>query len=279
MMVESALNHPFLESRCRTLLFGCENKSSGRAKHSHGTVEKGKCDRFFLDRRGALRSFDAKRLSRKKGGALRGRGWKYGSGFVDGVFPVLSPRAQEILKFLQKECDVSKTWASLDTLTPTHSSWDDLIDVAIQLRCSKHWDSVVSVCEWLLYKSSFKPDIICYNLLIDAFGQKSQHKKAESIYLKLLEDRCVPTDDTYALLISAYSMSGLLHKAEAVFAEMRRSGVPPSVVVYNSYIDGLMKGRNTQKAVETFQKMKKDQCQPTTTTYTMMINLYGKVSL
>lgn len=67
MMVESALNHPFLESRCRTLLFGCENKSSGRAKHSHGTVEKGKCDRFFLDRRGALRSFDAKRLSRKKG--------------------------------------------------------------------------------------------------------------------------------------------------------------------------------------------------------------------
>lgn len=79
------------------------------------------------------------------GGALRGRGWKYGSGFVDGVFPVLSPRAQEILKFLQKECDVSKTWASLDTLTPTHSSWDDLINVAIQLRCSKHWDSVVSV--------------------------------------------------------------------------------------------------------------------------------------
>lgn len=91
-----------------------------------------------------------------------------------------------------------------------------------------HHNNSLQVCEWILYKSSFKPDIICYNLLIDAFGQQSQHKKAESIYLKLLEAHCVPTDDTYALLISAYCMSGLLDKAEAVFAEMRRSGIPPS---------------------------------------------------
>lgn len=101
----------------------------------------------------------------------------------------------------------------------------------------QHNDSL-QVCEWILYKSSFKPDIICYNLLIDAFGQNYQHKNAESIYLKLLEDRCVPTDDTYALLISAYCMSGLLHKAEAVFAEMRRSGVPPSMFPYH-YIKNL----------------------------------------
>ena len=32
--------------------------------------------------------------------SLRGRGWKYGSVFVDGIFPVLSPIAPQIMEFL-----------------------------------------------------------------------------------------------------------------------------------------------------------------------------------
>ncbi|KAL5975743.1 hypothetical protein ACLOJK_020069 [Asimina triloba] len=212
------------------------------------------------------------------GGSLRGRGWKYGSGFVDGIFPVLGPMAQELLKYLQKEKDVDKIWQSLDTLSVTHSTWDDLINVSVQLRLNKQWDPIVSVCEWILYKSSFKLDIMCYNLLIDAYGQKFQHNKAESVYLKLLETYCIPTEDTYALLLRAYCLCGLLDKAEAICAEMRRHGVHPSEVVYNAYIDGLMKGGNTQRAVEVFQKMKGDGCQPSADTYTMLINLYGKAS-
>lgn len=70
---------------------------------------------------------------------------------------------------------------------------------------------------------------MCYNLLIDAYGHKSQHKKAESTYLELLEARCVPTEDTYALLLRAYCNSRLLEKAEAIFAEMRKNGLPPSM--------------------------------------------------
>ena len=53
----------------------------------------------------------------------------------------------------------------------------------------------------------------------------------------------------------------------------------PGAVVYNAYINGLMKGGNSDKAEEIFKRMKKDACKPTTETYTMLINLYGKVSL
>lgn len=91
---------------------------------------------------------------------------------------------------------------------------------------------IFQICEWILYRSSFRPDVICYNLLIDAYGQKSLYKKAESTYLELIEARCVPTEDTYALLLRAYCTSGLLEKAEAVFAEMRKFGVPPSRVLF-----------------------------------------------
>lgn len=83
----------------------------------------------------------------------------------------------------------------------------------------------------MLYKSSFKPDVICYNLLIDAYGQKSLYKEAESTYLELLEARCMPTEDTYALLLKAYCLPGLLDKTEAVFAEMWKVGLPPSMLL------------------------------------------------
>ncbi|XP_027185490.1 pentatricopeptide repeat-containing protein At2g35130-like [Coffea eugenioides] len=240
-------------------------------------VEKLKPDSLFIDKRGKLRSFNRKRVSRQKGGSLRGKGWQYGSGFVDGIFPVLSPIAQKVLNYVRKEVDVHRVWSSLDTLPHSNNTWDDLINVAVQLWLNKQWDPIIQVCEWILYRSSFQPDIICYNLLIDAYGQKSLIKKAESIYVELLEAHCIPTEDTYALLTKAYCTSGQLEKAEAIFTEMRQHGLPPSTVVYNAYIDGLMKLRKAPKALEIFQRMERDHCQPSTDTYTMLINLYGKV--
>lgn len=70
---------------------------------------------------------------------------------------------------------------------------------------------------------------MCYNLLIDAYGQKYLYKKAEETYVDLLQARCIPTEDTYALLIKAYCACGLLEKAEAAFVDMRKYGLPPSM--------------------------------------------------
>ena len=79
------------------------------------------------------------------GGSLRGRGWKYGSGFVDGIFPVLSPIALQILDFAQNDIDPNQLWGSLDTLPASHTTWDDIINVVVQLRFKKKWDSIVLV--------------------------------------------------------------------------------------------------------------------------------------
>ncbi|KAJ8567783.1 hypothetical protein K7X08_019991 [Anisodus acutangulus] len=239
-------------------------------------VKKWKQDSIFIDRRGRFQHFDHKKVSRKRCGSLRGRGWKYGSGFVDGIFPVLSPIAQQILTFVKKERDPERIWSALDTLRPTDHTWDDIINVAVQLRINKQWDLIILICEWILCRSSFQADVICYNLLIEAYGQSSLVKKAESTYLALLGARCVPAEDTYALLLKSYSKCGMLDKAEAVFSEMRKNGLPPSALVYNACIDGLMKGRNPQKALAIFDRMKCESCKPSTDTYTMLINLYGK---
>ncbi|KAB5532330.1 hypothetical protein DKX38_019000 [Salix brachista] len=252
LLVRCTLNHIFIESRIRNGHFRCREKNP-----SSGDVKKWKSDRVYIDKHGKWRIFDHKKMSRKRCGSLRGQEWKYGSGFVDGIFPVLSSVAHQILNFVRKEVDPNNVWAALDTLPVTHETWDDLINVAVQLRLNKQWDPIA---------------------LVDAYGQKYLYKKAEETYVDLLQARCIPTEDTYALLIKAYCACGLLEKAEAAFVDMRKYGLPPSAIVYNAYIDGLMKAGNPQRAIEIFQRMKNDGCQPSTNTYTLLINLHGKVS-
>lgn len=111
------------------------------------------------------------------------------------------------------------------------------------------------MCEWILYKSLFQPDIICYNLLIDAYGHKKLYKKAETTYLGLLEARCIPTEDTYALLLRAYCTCGLLDKAEAIFTEMRNYGLPPSRFLFILFYIHLYFGINTTIMILIFMQV------------------------
>ena len=58
---------------------------------------------------------------------------------------MLSPIAQQIFSFIQKEVDPSIVWAAFDTLPAAHDTWDDLINVAVQLRLNKQWDLILLV--------------------------------------------------------------------------------------------------------------------------------------
>uniref|UniRef100_A0A453NKF0 PROP1-like PPR domain-containing protein n=1 Tax=Aegilops tauschii subsp. strangulata TaxID=200361 RepID=A0A453NKF0_AEGTS len=262
---------------CGNIQQGTSSLHDAEANSSrYGERKNRKHPGAYIDKDGEARTFDRKKISRKRGGAMRGRGWKYGSGFVDGVFPVLSPMAQDILELVQKGTDTAKVWQALDNVPPTHALWDDVLNVAVQLRLSRQWDPIISVCEWIVHRSSFRPDVVCYNLLIDAYGRTRRLGKAEAMYAALLEARCVPTEDTYALLLRAYCAAGSLHRAEGVISEMREHGIPPSATVYNAYLDGLLKARCAEKAVEVYQRMKRERCRTNTETYTLMINVYGK---
>ncbi|KAG4918662.1 hypothetical protein JHK85_056943 [Glycine max] len=268
------LSHTLIEPRA------CMNDSEWKANDSNSVaLEKFKRDSVYIDKNGRLRNFNHKKVSRKKCGSLRGRGWKYGSGFVDGIFPVLSPTAQQILDYVEKGVESESIWGSLDMLPPTLDAWDDIFTVAVQLRMRKQWDSIISkktvqICRWILLRSSFKPDVICYNLLIEAFGQKLLYKEAESTYLQLLEARCIPTEDTYALLIKAYCISGLLEKAEAVFAEMRNYGLPSRK--NQEFSSPNSRAGYPYGAAEIFSLMQHMGCEPDRASYNILVDAYGK---
>lgn len=172
LTVERAISYIFTGPR------SCKADFRWKAKSSNdGAAEKSKhkLDTIYIDKRGKFRSFNHKKVSRKRcnqnialillslqymllhtscskmrtifciGGSLRSRGWKYGSGFVDGIFPVMSPAAEQILDIVQNEADRIKIWEVLDTLPASHIIWDDIINVAVQLRLNKMWDSIILV--------------------------------------------------------------------------------------------------------------------------------------
>ncbi|KAJ0041074.1 hypothetical protein Pint_26545 [Pistacia integerrima] len=150
-IVGNSLNRILIEPRSCKSDFRCRANSSS----SGVSIQKYNPDGFFIDKNGKLRSFNHKKLSRKRCGSLRGKGWKYGSGFVDGIFPVLSPIAQQILQFVQKEVNFNNICDSFDTLPPTHATWDDLINVAVQLRLNKRWDPIIFVRNLCCFASYF----------------------------------------------------------------------------------------------------------------------------
>ncbi|KAH7545648.1 hypothetical protein FEM48_Zijuj01G0115600 [Ziziphus jujuba var. spinosa] len=79
-----------------------------------GAVKKSKPDGIYMDKRGKVRRFNPKKLSRKICGSLRGRGWTYGSGFIDGIFPLISPTARQLLDILLKEVELLKEKLGFD---------------------------------------------------------------------------------------------------------------------------------------------------------------------
>ena len=108
---------------------------------------------------------------------------------------------------------------------PWHQWFDCILDLHILIDLFSHLSD-----EWMDIVQEFLPSR--YHLLQFAYRclrQKSLPKKAESVYIELLEAHCIPTEDTFALLTKAYCMCGLLEKAEVVFAEMRKHGLPPSM--------------------------------------------------
>ncbi|GJS30976.1 ribonuclease H-like domain-containing protein [Tanacetum coccineum] len=169
----------------------------------------------------------------------------------------------------------------------------------------ENMDQLVREMEYSQW-STYQPDIICYNLLIDAFGQKSYADKAESTYLNLLEAGCIPTEILMHFLLRAYCKCGLLEKAEAVFMEMRKydlspsefkpsaivsekaeeifeklheAGIEPDVYPYNALMEAYSRAGFPYGAAEIFSLMQHMGCEPDRASFNIMVDAYGRSGL
>ena len=191
-MTEAAFYHPVTPLRCKLIRYA-KNLKEGRKSYS-GTADRGNYDHICIDKRQRPRTINPKKLLRKKKG-------KFCISFV--MFS-----AQWLSKFWNSWW--SEYWKNL-VFTRNSSSYSQFMGWSRQ-RSSRtspeqavgsssvrwcifnlstsyciafknmfaQWENFVQVCEWILFRSSFHPDVICYNLLIDAYGQKKKFSSMRS---------------------------------------------------------------------------------------------------
>ncbi|GJW60651.1 pentatricopeptide repeat-containing protein [Tanacetum coccineum] len=258
-------------------------KSSSDAQRS----QKFKRDSLYIDKQGKLTSFNHKKVSRKRGGSLRGQGWKYGSGFVDGIFPVLSPDAQQIFQLQEKEkrCKFSMQ-CSYSPSSPAHiTTWDDIISVLLVQ---------FSLIRKIMGSNAF--GAVVYNAYIDGLVKGRNSQKAIEIYQRMKRNCCQPSTDTYTMLINLYGkennldgqtdsddsesfihgFEGLCEKAEEIFEKLQEAGIEPDVYAYNALMEAYSRAGFPYGAAEIFSLMQHMGCEPDRASFNIMVDAYGR---
>lgn len=75
----------------------------------------------------------------------------------------------------------------------------------------------------------FKPDVGCFNMLMDAYGRTKQWTEAENTFHLMKKFQCLPTETSFNVLMAAYSRGGQLERAERVLHEMKESNCSPGI--------------------------------------------------
>jgi len=79
----------------------------------------------------------------------------------------------------------------------------------------------------VLQTDTFKADVGCYNMLMDAYGRTRQWLEAENTFASMKRRQCVPTETSFNILMAAYSRGGQLERAEQLFNEMQEHNYFP----------------------------------------------------
>ncbi|KAF5772774.1 putative tetratricopeptide-like helical domain superfamily [Helianthus annuus] len=121
-----------------------------------------------------------------------------------------------------------------------------------------------------------KPNLVCYNTLLDAMGRTKRTWQVKSIYQQLLSSGLTPGWATYASLIRAYGKARYGDDAMIVYKEMTAKGMNLNNVLYNTLLSMCADIGFVDEAVELLDDMKScTDCKPDSWTYSSMLTIFS----
>ncbi|BBN17525.1 protein MpPPR_10 [Marchantia polymorpha subsp. ruderalis] len=135
--------------------------------------------------------------------------------------------------------------------------------------------TVVSVFKDM-YTQGIEPDIVSFNILLEACVSGSHVKEAQKIFDNLKRRGLKPTVITYTTLITVYANSGHCSDALLLLSEMLAHNCLPNAVTFSSLITACARDGVYEEAEKLFQVMKDFQVEPNVVTYNAMIDLNRK---
>lgn len=121
-----------------------------------------------------------------------------------------------------------------------------------------------------------KPNVICYNSLIDAFAKSGETASAEQWLATMAAEGVEPTVASYTSVLHAYARAGDLRAAERMLERMTERGVQANVVSYGALLQGFVKTGDVARAEKWFAHMQEAGIEPNNVTYSTLINVCAK---
>ncbi|KVH98954.1 pentatricopeptide repeat-containing protein At4g16390, chloroplastic-like [Cynara cardunculus var. scolymus] len=127
-----------------------------------------------------------------------------------------------------------------------------------------------------------KPDLICYNTMLDAIYRAKLPSEIKSIHQEILNSGLSPAFATYASLLRAYCKSCCGDEAMNVYNEMLAKGMELNTLLYNTLLRMCVDIGFVDEAASIFEEMKRSRYgQPNSRTFSSLITIFsscGQVS-
>ncbi|KAG6417014.1 hypothetical protein SASPL_124455 [Salvia splendens] len=129
-----------------------------------------------------------------------------------------------------------------------------------------------------MQRSIYRPDVVSYALLINAYGKARREEEAIAVFEEMLDAGVRPTQKAYNILLDAFAISGMVEQARVVFKSMRRDRCTPDLCSYTTMLSAYVNASDMDGAEKFFKRIKQDGFEPNVVTHGTLINGYAKAN-
>ncbi|KAF8409444.1 hypothetical protein HHK36_005520 [Tetracentron sinense] len=157
--------------------------------------------------------------------------------------------------------NASKTFDQLPELKceRTVKSFNALLSACVD---SKNFDKVEKLFRELPSNLSINPDIVSYNIVIQAFCEMGSLDSALSMLDEMESNGVSPTLITFNILLNALHGGNRFSDGEGIWARMEKGNCVPDIRSFNAKLRGLILGGKTTEAVKLVEELRSNGLEP-----------------
>ncbi|XP_077254005.1 uncharacterized protein LOC143892971 [Tasmannia lanceolata] len=170
-------------------------------------------------------------------------------------------------KNFEKVGEIFNKFPSELSVTPNVVSYNILIQAFCKMGSL---DSAFSVLE-IMEDNGVSPDLITFNTLLNGFYVGNRISDAEMIWTKMEEHNCIPDIISFNSRLRGLVSEGKMDNAIKLVDELKSKGPKPDVFSFNALIKGFCNDGNIEEAKKIYNELGKNGCNPNRWTFEMLV--------
>ncbi|RZC67834.1 hypothetical protein C5167_011516 [Papaver somniferum] len=181
------------------------------------------------------------------------------------------------IKFLGDSGYATEAHQLFTLMRESHEPDTILFTVLIQILCnSKMYGQALDVFHEMSCHNC-KPDLFCYNVLINKLGEMGQEDALWKLFSKMQLEGIYPDVVTYSAVVKSLCLSENFNEAFRVLEcmEMKKSVEPPNTYTYNTIIKAFLDRKQIKEALGVVGRMHILGLEPDSISFNLFIKYYS----